>query len=485
MNEYAHSDNFEYKGIWWLPENPDRGVAGTVSFDGKGINLELSGLLHEPADFEERDLQPDFILGRVRQGRLITLYQAFETGSTVPVAGGHPEPPIPYFSSFGALHMFVGAHFTSQSEMQFSALSASFTYLEEWMGVERIPFRRSFDLEEGTETVTYSYPERIEITVREIRSRILFSSQLTQKGDTFRTRRWEHEARVWIYPEEQQDFGWCQNVLGTCQLLFTLLIGRAVHPKRIQAHVPGTHETFTPYGEIQGAVDIFSLQYSDSIRRDTRPPLQHWNWRHVLVPLPAIEADLEQIFNAWFEKERSLRPVYELYFGALYNPQMYVDTEFLTLAQALESYHSRTSLGGSDRYFPDEEYAVHQEAMLSVLPEDVRQTLNLRDRLQYLNRYTLKKRLDELLERVGYPIRTYLTDHPGRFTRRITDTRNYLTHYSEELRGRTLGEEEFYGVNQKLRVWLMALLLLELDISYETVLTAAQEFRNLYFVRED
>lgn len=38
-------DEFEYAGHWWLPENPDNKVSGTLIFSKDGIKLELIGLI--------------------------------------------------------------------------------------------------------------------------------------------------------------------------------------------------------------------------------------------------------------------------------------------------------------------------------------------------------------------------------------------------------------------------------------------------------
>ena len=41
-NNHTMFDNFEYRGQWYLPENPERKVPGTVHFDSaRGIILEL------------------------------------------------------------------------------------------------------------------------------------------------------------------------------------------------------------------------------------------------------------------------------------------------------------------------------------------------------------------------------------------------------------------------------------------------------------
>jgi len=49
----------------------------------------------------------------------------------------------------------------------------------------------------------------------------------------------------------------------------------------------------------------------------------------------------ELILTKWFETSDKLAPIHELYFGSLYNSNMYLYHSFLSLVQAIESYHRR------------------------------------------------------------------------------------------------------------------------------------------------
>ena len=203
----------------------------------------------------------------------------------------------------------------------------------------------------------------------------------------------------------------------------------------------------------------------------------------MLVSLPSVEPNLEQLFNAWFDNAELLRPVYTLFFGTLYNSEMYAESEFLGLAQALEVFHRRTSSDDDDKHFPKEEFEAYRQAMLTALPENARS--RLRDRLTFLNEYSLKDRLDDLFRRVSNDISVLVTEEPDDFIRTVRDTRNHLTHYPATPKRRVLKEDEYFGANKKLRLWLMILLLLELGLNDELVNEAAGKYREQYFPKED
>lgn len=50
----------------------------------------------------------------------------------------------------------------------------------------------------------------------------------------------------------------------------------------------------------------------------------------------------------------------------------------------------------------------------------------------------------------------------GPFTEKVTQTRNFHTHFDESLEGTTAVSEELYWMTERLRLWLEAMLLVHL-----------------------
>lgn len=135
MVKHTLSDDFKLKGLWWLPETPERRVPGIVTFDNDGINLELFGYFQKPtSSYRDPIWNPKTILGRA-EGSLVTLYQALTTESPASRPAGESQGIRLQLhrSIFDVAHMFIGAHFESEAEIQFTSLEANFTHLEEWM----------------------------------------------------------------------------------------------------------------------------------------------------------------------------------------------------------------------------------------------------------------------------------------------------------------------------------------------------------------
>ena len=51
-----------------------------------------------------------------------------------------------------------------------------------------------------------------------------------------------------------------------------------------------------------------------------------------------IESNYEIIFRNWYVKSEQIKLCFDLFFSTLYNPHLYLEHEFITLDQSIESY---------------------------------------------------------------------------------------------------------------------------------------------------
>ena len=130
----------------------------------------------------------------------------------------------------------------------------------------------------------------------------------------------------------------------------------------------------------------------------------------------------------------------------LYNPQNYVEIRFLSLTQAIETYHRRL-FGG--KYQDDEEYLA---GIYHILTKEIPDNINsdfkksLQMRLRYGNEFSLRKRLREVIRSINNVLDfdfVTLGKKREEFIDKVVDTRNYWTHYSPELINKVeqLGED--------------------------------------------
>lgn len=141
-------------------------------------------------------------------------------------------------------------------------------------------------------------------------------------------------------------------------------------------------------------------------------------------------------FPKWQEVSAIMEPIIELYIDSLYNRELSVSRHFLNMIQALETYHSRRIAYSLD------DFKKRVEQLLEVRPEPFREQ-DKKFLLEGCRGFvTLRCRLaDLLLAEYTFIFHTgdfKLTDFP----QIVAKTRNYYTHYNQNLEHKALKGEE-------------------------------------------
>jgi hypothetical protein len=90
-------------------------------------------------------------------------------------------------------------------------------------------------------------------------------------------------------------------------------------------------------------------------------------------------------------------------------------------------------------------------------------------RLKYGNEHALRKRLFDLIDRMDESTRDIIGIDTGPFVEAIRNTRNYFTHWSEELKDDALQDYELVKAVEKLRVIASVVLFMELDMARDEI----------------
>jgi len=141
-------NKFELKGVWCLPENPNRTVIGILRFDPRtGGYLELMGSFKDISKINEV-LEPHIIWGMTFDGKILTLYKCIEARSTF-------SSPGILMTDFYVHIIFIGVNFSSLPSIKFKGISVCFSYLDEWIGLSGFERTRSH---EGSYEIKYKLP---------------------------------------------------------------------------------------------------------------------------------------------------------------------------------------------------------------------------------------------------------------------------------------------------------------------------------------
>ncbi len=448
-------EEFKYNGIWWLPQNPVNKISGNLEFHPvEGANLELIGSFKGLDKFNEF-LQPKIILGITSNGKFITLYKCYESQS-------HMSMPGYISSSFIISVVLMGHHFEKEEDIIFDNLSLNYSHLEEWTRITGF----KYNLESDSKThitkheVSYKFPQNVEAKLDNLN--ISFDYNFTSEGDRIKEVILKQTTFIRIEPYDSLDLNsYLTNICYHIQNFLCLAMGRAVYPLIIKGKNKGC-KTELRDGSVMYN-DIFIYYSIKNLSISSRKLLPN----DMLFSFVDIRDNFERCLRCWFVKSELLKPVYDLYFGTLYNPSMYLQHKFLSLIQAIESYHRRMHNG---KYLSDDDYANTYETLIKAIPPDVGKDFieSLKKKLKYQNEFSLRKRLKETLAKCGDVINLLIHDN-DKFIEDVVNTRNFLTHYDKSVGKNTKSGEDLYKLVQIMKFIIEICFLIELEMPVESI----------------
>ncbi len=451
---------FEVKGFWWLPETPEKEIPGTLSFSpGQPLHLELMGALNQTKNDQIQPpemINPPIIQGVLSDGRQVTLQNCLQNHSSINFGVGIAT------TRFISHIAFVGVYFEKNEQVKFREVSLCFKFLDEWFGKNSFNSKHS---EGGSLVVTYKRPSPIKTLVNDfhIDFECLGPSESLDRHTYVKI---VQEARINIWSESEKTIDDYFPIIRLLQYFLTLamteptFVTKAIGKTDAAMEEEPNHDFYMP-------IEIYFP--AAGWKRETT----ELNWFEMLFRLPDIEDRLELILNNWVTKSEIIRPVYDLYFSAIYS-HIYPEFELLSLAQAMETYHRRV-YGG--QYQPDEEYSHGlYKTLVAAIPENVASGFKdslKKGKLRYANEYSFRKRILLLGDHLSQNMKiNFLGDkkQQGLFADQVSDTRNYFTHYSPELKEKAaLKGEELRDLRRKLRLILQICFLEQVGFTFEMI----------------
>jgi hypothetical protein len=424
MEDKTLFEDFIYVGEWWLPDNPEDKLCGTLEYKhNEGIILSLSGAFKS---------KPTIILGLTNYGEKITLIQVHQM-----------KKDRTYFdsgeifdnSSFWGRYLLIGKHIKNRDNKVFSSFYMKFTYLEHWLNLN--PFKWE-PTEKGGISVSTRDPIRYETRIESIHAKFSINSAISKVGVGFRTKfQLDNVAYIGIIPDSPEDLDWYLRFISELGVLLTLLIGLPIYPKYLQA----AGEVDGRYREIglREQIKIYSILFNPIIDNEeyvNKTPNSVIFFRSNFPKLmPEWKDYFNIILNNWFSKRELLKPVYELYAGSYFNPSVYPNVNFLNLLRALEAFHRRI----------------------------------------YAGKISLNKRLTLLKENKPVSWFEYVMGKDESIIRKLVDTRNYLTHLDEKTKGIIFTDVEIPQINGKLDSLLSILLLEQLEAPVDLLFNISRQ----------
>jgi len=448
--------SFEIKGLWWIPEKPDKKYRGSLKYiPNKGIYLEIEGIFGELLDINNTEMY-DAILGISNKNELITLSKCWVKNISI----GFPKPPS---STYFAHLLFVGGHFEKPESALFDRVYVKYAYLDEWVNIYGFQINQEHD-ETGSFSIKYQKPADINETINDnLTVSIRFNIQLAIP--TLVKKELHPKQTTYLYlkfsdPTCFEDYVHLvfvlQNffTLATCEEVFLMeLIGIIESNKQAQEGKtihPNVRIYFIPISKVSQEKEIYPHQ--------------------MFFTYTDIKDKFGIILKNWIEKEETLRPFYNLYFAVQYNSSLFSENKFLNYVQALETYYGRLYNGG---YLPESTCKEIYDCLVSAIPDlsidgykDFK--MSLTQRLKYINEYSLRKKLKVLVNGTGDLFDKYV-ENRNLFVESVVDTRNYLTHYSTNLEHSAAKGTDIFQLAQKMQILIEILMLREIGFNLDEI----------------
>jgi hypothetical protein len=438
----------EFRGFWWVPEEQDKKVAGTLTFAQGRVRLELLGVLGAWADDFQMPGPLPRILGLSSDGKELTLERCRPAGHRVSTTGLTT-------SAFRPNLILVGAWYEQDEEVRFDELRLRYSDLDVWATTSgfTVSLASGDDIVSGID-IAYRAPPPIVIPIKGGTLEVVFSWNLSDLAPVTTDVRVAQTAAFVVRADEPIDLARSLDFVYQLRNFLGLAVGRPVAVEAVTgAHLPPADakvDPLTRLGPRKMNVEVlYRLARLPEAGRNLHP-------QEMLFTLADAGSRIETVFQRWFARQEILRPVFDLYFGAVYNRDAYVEHTFLSLVQALETYHRRTSTRTD---LPPDEHEKRVKAIIAATSGEHRKWLE--GKLRYRNELILRDRLEDVLARCP-ELSAKVTRGKSSFVPKVVTARNYQTHYDLSLEKQAVTGSALGPLNVQLQALVEMCLLLEL-----------------------
>lgn len=438
-------------GYWWLPDNLEHKVYGTLELDHK--DRPILSIYHDPQEqpWQSARFTHDVIFGETASGR-ITLFNCYENGTSYRIPGLATRKILVDL-------VIKDMHLASLEAPALRAASIRYSHLDSWAASPRVEIvhkKRPLNFD-----ARYRHAPARKVRIDKDLTVFLFE-QISVPAIRTKVRSMRIEPRfgVSLWSKRPESYLYFERLMRLIQDFFSVATLRycSLESFQVLRAGPETDENRT-WDRDEGTV-IRRQPFSDP--REEPPSIDE-----MLFCLPAINKQFNKALRNWIAKGELLRPILELYRIAWYAPNQFVGGQYLSLIQAVEAYHRRL-VGGC--YLASEHFESEVLPLLkAAIPETEDKSFRTAaaSRLGFLNEFSLAKRLRSLISDHDELLSVHVSNMK-RDVRRIVDLRNTLTHRTES---GPLSETDYQDLMyfcRTLKYLLEICFLIEMGIDFDT-----------------
>ena len=423
------NESLEIKGYWWLPDQSDNLLPGTLTYtQEEGAILEIIGVFENPPSIRQAESLP-IILGESYDGKPITLYKCILNKYNYPFSGyGNCK----YMAHF----VFTNVHFESEEQIKFHELRGNFSDLEAWVGINGFLSDLSTENSQSVYSIKYKPPADRLIEVNEkYKVGISFSSIYNfPKVDIHQTEaKISQNANILV----KSNIGEIpfENIFRQITTLTSLLLiasQRIPCPIKIEGYSDVNRQNISCEKVIFPEIGIYYQPIEAFLNHE--PKLPH-------EMLFRYEDLTDSQIKTWFDIYDNYQVIIGLYRTLFYSDRLFIETKFLNIAQALEALHN--ILPFDNNYLPPEKFEERKKKLLIIIPEELSDWV--KEMLNNANGKSFRSKVYELFHNKKKIFDQCINDI-DEFSMRVRDTRNEFVHIEEKTKSFKKGQELAYAI---------------------------------------
>ena len=457
-------EEIDKSGYFWLPTNPDHKIPGNIKIiDGGSITLEVIGLLDESIDGLNKTINNKAnigrIVGQIEKYGMVTLDFCYYLNASISFGGVSKS-----FIYVG--RAILGISYGENEEIEISSFRFTVDNLDEWIGISGI--KVEWDIENKSATIKYTPLDDIHIILKNDMNLIVTYEWTLPSFAKIK------EAKITqcvYFKIESKNARPIQEYIELARKITNLMcfaMNKTVSLQnasiRSQTKIIESLDRETKI--LSSQVYYKSIPYSES-----KPKI---DVDSMLFNFQTIERCFGSVVNNWLFAYERYSSSLNLYFSAKTGGHRYIEGNFLSLAQCLETYHRKIS----DKKLMNERLFIELCAFLVRLCPKSYKTW-LEGRISNGNEINLTQRIKDIVD----PYKNLIgnSKYRGKLISSIVKTRNYLTHYDERLKKEACEGIALMSLSSKLELLFQLHLLDALGFNRSDIENILNQNANLQF----